>query len=299
MWAERQMAEIRAARLRELQLDTDDEEELADQKNRQEEEEQERRRLEREQRYLNEFRKAPRRAEHEEVFQRLRQQEQLEKRVLERYEYQRKEAEILRRQSQAEDPEVQRGEPVDFSDDELVEDQETSLVRAAVLGAEQAQDKFYLHIKGAEIKAEFQEKKMQIQDVSLEFLQALDVAGNAKERRNTFLLLHEFIRGQQKRGVISLVVQFFNQLERLNLPVQEKRYYASFVRHPVPGDSRPSFFMELGGEGDDDDDAQSSQQFLAEWCERMCPLPRPSQAPTVSPKRQKTEIDRGQKQVKD
>lgn len=289
MWAERRMAEIRAARQRELQLDTDDEEELADQKNRQEEEEQERRRLEREQRYLNEFRKAPRRAEHEEVFQRLRQQEQLEKRVLERYEYQRKEAEILRRQSQAEDPEVQRGETVDFSDDELVEDQETSLVRAAVLGAEQAQDKFYLHIKGAEIKAEFQEKKMQIQDVSLEFLQALDVAGNAKERRNTFLLLHEFIRGQQKRGVISLVVQFFNQLERLNLPVQEKRYYASFVRHPVPGDSRPSFFMELGGEGDDDDDAQSSQQFLAEWCERMCPLPRPSQAPIVSPKRQKTE----------
>ena len=28
---------------------------------------------------------------------------------------------------------------------------------------------------------------MQIQDVSLEFLQALDVAGNAKERRNTSL----------------------------------------------------------------------------------------------------------------
>ena len=32
-----------------------------------------------------------------------------------------------------------------------------------------------------------EEKKMQIQDVSLEFLQALDVAGNAKERRNTSL----------------------------------------------------------------------------------------------------------------
>jgi len=292
MWAERRMAEIRAARQRELQVDTDDEEELADQKNRQEEEEQEKRRLEREQRFLNEFRKAPRRAEHEEVFRRLQQQEQLEKRVLERYEYQRKEAEELRRR-QAEDPEVQRGDTADFSDDEEVVFQETSVVRAAVLGAEQARDKFYLHIKGAEIKAEFQAKKLQVQDASMQFLRALDAAGNAKERRNTFLLLHEFIRGQQKRGVISLVVQFFNQLERLNLPVQEKRYYASFVRHPVPGDSRPSFFMELGGEeGDDDDDSQSSQQFLAEWCDRMCPgQARPSQAPRISPKRQKTEED--------
>ncbi len=283
MWQEQRMAEIRQARMRELQADTDDEEDL-DQKNR-EEEEQERRRLEREQHYMNEFRKAPMRPEHEELFKQLQQQEQLEKRVLEKLEYQGKEAEQSRRRSQAEDPEVQRGISLANSDDEVAR----SLVRAAVLGAEQTKDKHYLHTKGAEIQREFREKKMQIQDVSLQFLQALDVAGNAKERKNTFLLLHEFVHGQQNRGLSSCVVQFFLQLERLNLPVQEKRYYGSFVRHPVQGNPRPSFFMELGGEGDDDDDAQSLPQFLAEWCDRMCPLP--SQAPTTSPKRQKTKED--------
>lgn len=45
-----------------------------------------------------------------------------------------------------------------------------------------------------------EEKKMQIQDVSLEFLQALDVAGNAKERRNTSLGASFFLEKTEARG---------------------------------------------------------------------------------------------------